>query len=306
MKKFIATTTIHAPTPALQRFAAMNDWHLVAAGDLKTPQNWKIDGATYLSPEDQRRLDPALSERIGWNCLQRRNFAIIWAIQNGAECVALVDDDNIPYANWGLNHRPGFEIEVDYYRSDSPAFDPVGATDYSHLWHRGFPIQWLHLRNYSSKCRRTISPDVVAGFWDGDPDIDAICRMEHRPDVSFNSNLFPLAGDGFAPFNSQNTILTAAALRHYFLFPGIGRMDDIWAAFWLQSKGAKVVFTQSSVRQERNPHDLTRDLQAEVLGHLKSHELIMALQSQGPEAIWDFLPDGSREIYCLYQRHFEA
>ena len=37
---------------------------------------------------------------MGWNCIQRRNFAILEAYDRGAEIIALIDDDNIPYKNW--------------------------------------------------------------------------------------------------------------------------------------------------------------------------------------------------------------
>ena len=36
-----------------------------------------------------------LSKLIGWNCIQRRNFAILEAFERIAEVVALIDD-NIP------------------------------------------------------------------------------------------------------------------------------------------------------------------------------------------------------------------
>ena len=33
----------------------------------------------------------------GWNCIQRRNFVILEALERGATQIALIDDDNIPY-----------------------------------------------------------------------------------------------------------------------------------------------------------------------------------------------------------------
>ncbi len=34
---------------------------------------------------------------------------------------------------------------------------------------------------------------MQADFWNGDPDIDAICRMEHAPECKFDDSYFPLA-----------------------------------------------------------------------------------------------------------------
>ena len=39
MNKIIVTTTINHPTEATKKFASMTDWHLVIAGDLKTPHD---------------------------------------------------------------------------------------------------------------------------------------------------------------------------------------------------------------------------------------------------------------------------
>jgi len=48
-----------------------------------------------------------------------------------------------------------------------------------------------------------------ADFWNGDPDIDAICRMEHAPVCEFDEACFPIASNNPVPFNSQKHILIA-------------------------------------------------------------------------------------------------
>lgn len=305
-RQVIVTTTINAPTVALKKFAALRDWHLVVVGDLKTPAPYRIEGATYLSPQDQEALYPELSSLLGWNCMQRRNIGFVWAAQQGAVRIATVDDDNIPDDDWGADCVVDREVETNFYATDRVCFDPVGATEYKQLWHRGFPIQLLRERDYSAVSRKTIRADVDAGFWNGDPDIDAICRMEHAPSTRFWAGSFPIASDAIAPFNSQNTILSARMFPDYFLFPGIGRMDDIWGSFWLQSKGHNVVFTKASVYQDRNVHDLTRDFVAEIGGYTRSFEMLHDLRREGPEAIWRYLPEGSRSVYLAYERLLSA
>lgn len=304
--KVIVTTTINPPTEALIKYANIKGWHLVAVGDLKTPIPFHIEGATYLSPEDQEKIAPRLSELIGWNCIQRRNIGFIWAIRQGASVIATVDDDNIPYEDWGMNCLVGKDVNISFYESSIPAFDPISVTEHKNLWHRGFPIQWLTQRNLVTKNQKNSHIDVEAGFWNGDPDIDAVCRMEHGPQVTFSESSFPFSGGPMVPFNSQNTILSAKAIREYFLFPKIGRMDDIWAAYWLQSKGFQVAFAKASVFQKRNEHDLTKDFNLELIGHQNSHLLIEDLQKNGPDAIWNYLPEGSQLIFKEYQHALSA
>ncbi|MBM3833025.1 MAG: hypothetical protein FJ403_07090 [Verrucomicrobia bacterium] len=303
MKKVIVTTTINPPTEAIRRFERLTDWELIVIGDLKTPANYDLHRGTFVSPQDQEKYDKDLSDAIGWNCIQRRNFGLLLAYDRGAEVIAVVDDDNIPHLDWGADVKIGREIEVTHFETDLPAFDPVGATEYRHLWHRGYPLQLLPKRNYSAKSTRRITPDVQACFWNGDPDIDAICRMEHSPVCRFREDQFPMASNKPAPFNSQNTLLSRSILRDYFLFPGIGRMDDIWAAYYLQAKGASVIFDRATVDQERNEHDLVRDMQQEYIGYEKNLKLILEL-ADDPERIENYLPERSWRAFELYRRHF--
>lgn len=299
----IVSTTINHPTEAVERFDAMEDWHLVVVGDRRTPADYTLERGTYLSPADQERIDPILSDLIGWDCIQRRNFGFLAALELGADIVAVVDDDNIPKPGWGTSVMVGRDVKVRVFNTDLPAFDPVGATNYPHLWHRGYPLQLLPERDYSDWSTDVIRPDVQADFWDGDPDVDAICRMQFAPNCTFDSAVFPLAANAIAPFNSQNTFVSARWLGDYFLFPGIGRMDDIWAAYHLQARGVSVVFGGPSVVQARNPHDLVTDMRREYLGYEHNLEIVTALRDD-PDAVLRYLPERSRESFARYRTHF--
>jgi hypothetical protein len=303
MKKVIVTTTINPPTKAIELFQSMKDWELVVIGDKKTPANYHLDRGVYVTPDEQEKYDKPLSDAIGWNCIQRRILGVLWAHDMKADVVAVVDDDNIPLPGWGENLLVGKEAEVNYYETDLPAFDPVGATNHSKIWHRGYPLQLLPKRDYTNKKKKKVHVDVQADFWNGDPDIDAICRMEHAPECTFDPSAFPMASNKLSPFNSQNTFLSGKCLADYFLFPHVGRMDDIWAAYYVQAKGFRVVYNKASVYQERNPHDLVRDMRQEYIGYENNLTLVQDL-AKDPESITAYLPGRSLWAFNLYRRHF--
>jgi hypothetical protein len=281
----------------------MTDWELVVAGDQKTPRNYHLDRGIYLTPEEQEKYDPLLSEAIGWNCIQRRNFALLWAHDMGADVVALVDDDNIPLPGWGANLLVGREVEVNEYQTDLPAFDPMGATNHPHLWHRGYPLELVSRRDYSHKAQRKVRVDVQADFCNGDPDIDAFCRLEHAPECCFDPAPFPMASNRMGPFDSQNTFMTGKMLGDYMVFPHVGRMDDIWPGYYAQAKGWKVVYHRASVCQQRNPHDLVHDLRNEYIGYENNLNLVQALALDA-ESITAFLPGRTLWAFQLYRKHF--
>ncbi|MGO8930267.1 MAG: hypothetical protein ACLQU3_25640 [Limisphaerales bacterium] len=303
MKKVIVTTTINPPTKAIEAFQAMEDWELVVAGDKNTPHDFRLERGIYITPEEQEKYDPALSEAIGWYSIQRRNFAFLWAHDMKADIVALVDDDNIPLSGWGQDLLLGREVEVNYYETDLAAFDPVGATNYPRLWHRGFPLELLAKRDYSRHVRRQVRVDIQADFWNGDPDIAAICRLEYAPKCTFDPTPFPMASNRMSPFDSQNTFIHGRMLRDYFMLPQVGRMDDIWASYYVQAKGLQVVYNLASVYQQRNKHDLIVDLREEYLGCENNLPLVQSL-ARDPESILAFLPERAARAFQLYRKHF--
>ena len=88
MKKYIVTTTINKPTLATLKFckiAKEKDWVFVIVGDTKTPhdlyEQLETEGqghVVYLSPEQQEKMYPELSETIGWKSIQRRNIGFVF------------------------------------------------------------------------------------------------------------------------------------------------------------------------------------------------------------------------------------
>ena len=314
MDNYIVTTTINYPTVATKKFCKIADkkgWKFIIIGDTKTPhsQYFKLqenyDNFEYITPEEQEQLYPALSQAIGWKSIQRRNIGLLLAYDRGAEIIATVDDDNIPYDTWGDDVMVGQYREIDLYdHKIYNVFDPISPTNHNDLWHRGYPIECVPSKNeieYKGKTERKVL--IQADFWDGDPDIDAICRMEHAPICSFEKDIFPFSSNKFSPFNSQNTFLSRKIIKDYFLFPHIGRMDDIWASYYVESLGYKVAYNEASVYQERNIHDLTIDLKKEIIGYENNLSLLNDLNNS-PKKIYNYLPEQSKEAFKLYQKHF--
>lgn len=317
MKRAVVTTTINPPTKALKKFAEIGDrdgWDLIIVGDKKTPHGEymdfcdKYECATYLDCDAQELISKELSKLIGWNCIQRRNFGFIYAYKMGAEIIATIDDDNIPYDSWGQNVRVGKTEGISIFKTKCIAFDPLSVT-FPALWHRGFPVQLLDERILAKPQLLKRKILVQADMWDGAPDVDAVCRITLNPMVTFNKSLIHYASNVAGPFNSQNTFISRELFPIYFLFPHIGRMDDIWASYVVQTAFPdSVIYSKASVFQDRNPHDLTKDLGAEMIGYNHTLDLIKALALDGEleEFEWpDFMPKKAIEAYVAYAECFE-
>jgi hypothetical protein len=192
----------------------------------------------------------------------------------------------------GSHSVTGSVREITCYGSTSGWFNVcsfLDADDGALFYHRGYPqkSRWVEQEHFvaAQRCRRRIA--VNAGFWLDNPDIDALTRMDRQPTVrgfkpGWDENVGLLPGT-WSPFNSQNTALMRDVIPAYFLSPYVGRYDDIWAGYIVnriaEHLGDCIAFGGPLVRQQRNPHDLWRDLDAERDGMILTDEFCAALRS---------------------------
>lgn len=299
MNKFIVITTIQAPTEATIKFSNFEDWQLIVVGDLKTPhEEYKKINCIYLTPEFQEQKYKDLSDAIGWNSIQRRNIGFIEAYRLGAEIIATVDDDNIPYDNWGEKLFVNNTIQVDTFDCVGQVAEPLSVTNHKELWHRGFPLQLLKDKNnieYVGKTTRKVL--IQADLWDGDPDVDAICRITKKPIVKFDTEK-PFCFTKISPFNSQNTFLSREVIPFYCMIPHIGRMDDIWASYMIQETFKEnLIYAPATVYQKRNEQDLIRNMENEILGYRNTLKFINKTFQ---------IPETSMNAYKQYRRNFDV
>lgn len=287
----LVTTTINVPT-GLAKWRETLDYDgnredmIFVVGDLKSPHEEirtflaSLPGGSamnvYLEPDAQ--LAWGSSNVIGWNCIQRRNIGFLEAMTFKPNIIFTVDDDNVPlhasYANvasdllYGTHDHDGRVIS-----------SPTGwynVTKSLGLFHRGFPhSERANPREVADFTYNTPeSVGVVASFWTGAPDIDAIERICCDPEV--NEFMLPegpwfLSPKTWSPFNSQATSFLAWLVPSMLMLPGVGRFDDIWASYItrhvMDHFGMYVAHGTPNVHQDRNPHDNITDLKAEMFGY---------------------------------------
>ncbi len=307
MNKYIVITTINKPTEAIYKFSKLKDWMLIIVGDKKTPHEYykNNDNWIYFSPEQQEEYYPKLSNLIGWNKSNRRNLGFVYAYSRGADVLALIDDDNIPLPHWGQELFIGKKIICRKYITGEIVADPLGITNYPHLWHRGFPLELISSRKYNTNYLTEIECKIQVDLWNGDPDVDAIERMIFNPIVDFNIQE-PYTFDTITPYDSQNTFISREMIQYFCLLPGVNRVDDIWGSYLSQMTYKKetnntepyIVYNKPSVYQLRNTHNLIKDFNDEIYGTLN----VMDFLKNGH----DVLPQIDKEVYNEYRNLFKS
>ena len=310
MKTTIVTTTINVPV-LLPQYAVNaksyghTDLDFVVVGDRKSPaetaafcKSAQQDyPCTYLDiPAQQKYLArfPDLWNHLRFDSIQRRNIGILLAWEKGADVIITIDDDNFVMNQdfVGSHSTVGSVHELPTYGSTSGWFNVCSFLEADRgveFYHRGYPqnLRWTEDNQFITSFRAAHKIVVNAGFWLDNPDIDALTRMERQPVVrGFRSTWpgnFALQPGTWSPFNSQNTALMRDAVPAYFLSPYVGRYDDIWASYVLtriaEHFGHVITFGEPLVRQERNPHDLWKDLDVERNGMIMTGAFCKALRA---------------------------
>ncbi|MDE2103161.1 MAG: DUF288 domain-containing protein [Patescibacteria group bacterium] len=279
MKVALIITTINVPRVLALYRKLGPDVAMFVAADEKTPLEAysfcaNIPNCEIYSPDRQRELGYECSALIGWNCIQRRNIALLEAVKWNADFIVSIDDDNIAT---DLTYFGEFNFAfagVNGLKASSSFgwFDP-GCLLVPQTKHRGFPI--------SIKSDPVFEPvtdahiGVAAGLCLGDPDIDACTRIATAP-IIYSVSELGRAGvvvdphDANTVFNSQNTAFIRELAPAMFMLPGVGRYDDIYASLICQcimrENNLHVHFGQPFIWQERNQHNLISDLRAEING----------------------------------------
>ena len=284
MKNYLVITTINPKSFAISQFEKMDDWHLIIVGDKKSQPIKESSNLTYLSVEDQLQLNYEFVGNCPYNHYARKNIGYLYAFQNGAELIYDTDDDNIPYDSWTFN-----EFSCTSTCSSNQKFVNIYKffSD-ENIWPRGYPLDEIHkTTRHEIGIKKTDAVEI--GVWqalaDKEPDVDAIFRLVHQKQVTFQKNP-PLYLDKqvYCPFNSQNTAWNAKAFPYLYLPVSTSfRFTDILRGYIAQKlmweDNLHLGFTEATVYQERNVHDLMKDFKDEWECYLNVKPIVEILDS---------------------------
>lgn len=268
-KTAIVITTIFEPTEALKLFAKKKDYHLIVVGDKKTPKNWHLKDANYISIEDQLSSNYKLSTKLPFNHYCRKMLGYLEAINMGAKYIIDTDDDNIPYDDWSF---PSFVGPFETIKENMGFVNIYQLFTEKKIWPRGLPLKYI---NQNREFKKNISvKEKKIGIWQAlandDPDVDAIYRLTSNQSCYFNDRPpIVLESGTICPFNTQNTIIRSEIFSLLYLptfvtfrFTDILRSLIAQPILWLYNYS--IGFTKATVIQKRNPHDYMKDFISEI------------------------------------------
>lgn len=305
-------TTIAEPTRSVCRLADRLrniGGQLVVVGDRKGPLSFEVGDVEFLSIDAQLNLPFALAGVLPEGHYVRKNLGYLRAIASEAASIYETDDDNGPSDCWGPRCLAAQAVPAKV----AGWFNAYRCFTDEFIWPRGLPLDQVRNGSLPSNVLATSPQEVDApiqqGLADNSPDVDAVWRLLHDKPITFDRKPSIYLQPGtWCPFNSQSTWWWPQAyplmyLPSYCSF----RMTDIWRSFVAQrclwEMGYGVVFHAAEVYQERNPHDLMKDFEAEIPGYRGNQAFVDVLAAtslkSGPQHALNNL------VHC-YERLIEA
>jgi hypothetical protein len=271
MQTAISITTINIPTVLdgltknITEHGHTKDVFIVVTGDEKTPEAISVYmhevakatgvNMTYMSLDDQNKWLAAnefrqLLSYLPNNSLGRRNVGDLFAYKTGADVIIRLDDDNECIERTGdfvgghLHNlrlkppmRPKADKPVTFYDALDNFHGPCAG-----LRHRGWPLGATECTKWNlGGVGRCV---VSESFCIGEPDLDAIWRLDHlkagldkdcrqRHSLSFKASkeTYQLEPGVWHPINTQATAFHRDIMPAAFVNPHLKRYDDIWMGY---------------------------------------------------------------------------
>jgi hypothetical protein len=305
----LTLTTIHIPR-VIETYArnfrdhGHDDCIIVVVGDLKSPPETGAYCAQvardlgcrveYFDVERQRdylRRSPALAEHLPYNTFSRRNIGDLYAYEEGASVIVRTDDDNYPLAGTdylGGHAHVGVPTRLPTVSSRIGWYNCCELLEAAHgrpFYPRGFPYPLRWKDAGLERREEQVRVGLNAGLWLGEPDVDAITRLAEPIDAlrlrADAPSVVALARGTWCAVNTQNTAYARELIPAAFVSPFLGRYDDIWSGYLLRKLmdhlDDRVSYGLPLVRQDRNVHDLWKDLEHEMKGNILTPHLLDVL-----------------------------
>ena len=282
MKKFIIITTINEKSQAIKKFEQLEDWNIILVGDKKSQRIESNEKITFLSVEDQNKLDFKIVDNCPYNHYARKNIGYLYALSEGADIIYDTDDDNLPYDDWKMEDLIcNINIQTQgKYLNIYRYFTNV------RVWPRGFPLDEIWSK-YDFRINES-KPKKIAvwqGLADIQPDVDAIYRLTQNQQIQFEKKpSVYLEKSVYCPFNSQNTFWRKEFFPLLYLPTTTSfRFTDILRGYIAQrlmwEEDFHLGFTKATVYQNRNVHDLMNDFEQEIECYMNVKKVVYILDT---------------------------
>ena len=282
MNTSLVITTINKPNKNILSFdqnCKKKKWSFIVIGDKKTPKNFKLNHGDFYSVKDQKILNFEFAKKCLFNNYARKNIGYLISIKNRNKIILESDDDNYPYNNFFKDKKKIKKAKTIKVKNKWINIYSLFSKNKSICWPRGIPLDEIHNTKIKLENSKTNKFLLQQGVCEGNPDVDAIFRLlNQKINIKFKNNLEVNTGKSFVTINSQNTIWFSEVFPLMYLpVTCTMRCTDIWrglvAQRILHNDEKNILFFGTTMKQNRNDHNLIGDFKEEIPMYLLDKEI---------------------------------
>ncbi|KAL3841259.1 hypothetical protein ACJIZ3_025850 [Penstemon smallii] len=291
-EKWIVVSVSDYPSESLKKMMKIKGWQVLAIGNSRTPKDWTLKGAIYLSLDMQAQLGFRVVDYLPYDSYVRKTVGYLFAIQHGAQKIYDVDDRGDVIDNDIGKH---FDIELTgegarqevimQYSHENPnrtVVNPYIHFGQRSIWPRGLPLENVGKIGSEEFYTEVFGGKqfIQQGISNGLPDVDSVFYFTRKPelkpfDIRFDDHApkVALPQGTMVPINSFNTIFHSSAFWGLMLPIAVSSMaSDILRGYWAQrilwEVGGYVVMYPPTIhrydRIESYPFSEEKDLHVNV------------------------------------------
>ncbi|GER52508.1 hypothetical protein STAS_29956 [Striga asiatica] len=253
-EKWIVVSISDYPSDVLRKMTKLKGWQVLAIGNSKTPKDWNLKGAIYLSLDVQAQLGFRVTDYLPYDSYIRKTVGYLFAIQHGAQKIydvddrgEVIDDDISKHFDVELIGESARQEVILQYSHENPNRTVVNP--YIHfgqrtVWPRGLPLENVGEIEHEEFYTEVFGGKqfIQQGISNGLPDVDSVFYFTRKAsldsfDIRFDDNApkVALPQGTMVPVNSFNTIFHSSAFWGLMLPVSVSTMaSDILRGYWAQ------------------------------------------------------------------------
>ncbi|KAK9987475.1 hypothetical protein SO802_032426 [Lithocarpus litseifolius] len=253
-ERWIVVSVSNYPTDSLRNLVKIRGWQVLAIGNSKTPSDWSLKGAIFLSLEQQAQLDFRVVDFLPYDSYVRKTVGYLFAIQHGAKKIFdaddrgdVIDGDLGKHFDVELVGEDARQEVILQYSHDNPnrsVINPYVHFGQRSVWPRGLPLE-----NVGEIAHEEFYTEVFGGkqfiqqgISNGLPDVDSVFYFTRKSsleafDIRFDEHTpkVALPQGMMVPVNSFNTIYHSSAFWGLMLPVSVSTMaSDVLRGYWGQ------------------------------------------------------------------------
>ncbi|XP_062166210.1 probable glycosyltransferase STELLO1 [Alnus glutinosa] len=291
-ERWIVVSVSDYPSDSLRNLVRIRGWQVLAIGNSRTPSDWSLKGAIFLSLEQQASLGFRVVDFLPYDSYVRKTVGYLYAIQHGAKKIFDADDrgdvingdlgKHFDVELFGEGARQDTILQYSHENPNRTVVNPYIHFGQRSVWPRGLPLENVGEVGHEEYYTEVFGGRqfIQQGISNGLPDVDSVFYFTRKSgleafDIKFDEHApkVALPQGVMVPVNSFNTIYHSPAFWGLMLPVSISTMaSDVLRGYWgqriLWEVGGYVVVYPPTVhrydRIEAYPFSEEKDLHVNV------------------------------------------